>query len=75
MTGGVAPRMALSRPMLLYNVAVVVVLAHARLGLGLTGIGLLPAAGLHAALAVWCAVSLRNRRTPERGIHPASTHE
>ena len=45
--------------MFLYNVATVAVLAHARLGFGLTGVALWPAVGLHFALAVWCIACLR----------------
>jgi hypothetical protein len=48
--------------MLLYNVAVVAVLAHTGLGLGLSGVGLWPAVGLHTALAVWCIACLRIKR-------------
>jgi hypothetical protein len=45
--------------LLLYNVAAAAVLAHAGVGLGLTGIGLWPATALHAAMAAWCLVCLR----------------
>jgi len=45
--------------MLVYNVAVVAVLAHSSLGLGVTAALLWPAVGLHTALAVWCSACLR----------------
>jgi hypothetical protein len=45
--------------MLLYNLAAVVLLVSLRYGVGMTGMGLLPASALHAALAVWCIACLR----------------
>jgi len=44
--------------MLLYNVAIVAVLLHTIIGLGLLNAGPWPAAGLHAALSLWCVASL-----------------
>jgi hypothetical protein len=46
--------------MLFYNVAVATLLAYARLGLDLSGIGLWPTVAVHAALALSCIACLRN---------------
>jgi hypothetical protein len=48
--------------MLFYNITAVVVLSHAALGLGLSGIGLWPTVALHTGLAVWCATAVRSQR-------------
>jgi hypothetical protein len=61
-SSGLAAR-GLLRALLFYNVAVLVALAHANLALQLTGIGLWPVVGLHAALAVWCIACLYSRAT------------
>lgn len=45
--------------MLLYNAAVVALLARAGIASRLSGIGLWPAVVLHLAMAVWCVACLR----------------
>lgn len=45
--------------LLIYNVAALVVLAYAGLGLRLVGIGLWPAVAVHGVMAVWCLASVR----------------
>ena len=55
--GGAA---GLVRAMLVYNIITTAVLAYGALGLHLTGIALWPAVVAHAALAIWCAVSVRS---------------
>jgi len=46
--------------LLVYNLGVVLLLGHARLGSGLSGIGLWPAIGLHLLMSAWCVAALRN---------------
>jgi hypothetical protein len=53
---------ALVAAMLLYNVFVVGLLAHAALGLSLSGLGLWPTVVLHLAFAFWCMACLRSKR-------------
>lgn len=48
--------------MLLYNIAAVMVLGYAGLGMKLSAVGLWPAVIAHGALALWCVVCLRRRR-------------
>jgi small basic protein len=58
--------------MFLYNVAAVVVLVYAGVGLRLFGIGLWPAVVLHSGMSVWClanvAPGLETRRPRGREV-------
>jgi hypothetical protein len=55
-----AGRPGLLAGVLTYDVLAAVILAYAGLGQGLVGIALWPAVTLHAALAVWCLVCIRD---------------
>jgi hypothetical protein len=57
--GQTRPGRGIITAMLVYNVVVVALLGYAGLAFGLAGIGLWPAAGTHAVLALWCIASLR----------------
>jgi hypothetical protein len=48
--------------MLLYNAAIVALLASARIGSELGGVGFWPAIVLHTAMAVWCVACLSGKR-------------
>lgn len=56
--------MGLVAAMLLYNLAVVVILAAAGIATSPTGIGLWPGVAVHVAMSVWCAVTLLLSRLP-----------
>jgi hypothetical protein len=47
--------------MLLYNIAVVAIILHAVIALGLLTAGTWLAEGLHAVMAVWCVAALRRQ--------------
>lgn len=54
---------ALIAAMALYNAVVAAILIYAGTVLGLSGVGLWPAALLHLVMAAWCGLCLRTDRT------------
>jgi hypothetical protein len=44
--------------LIVYNAGVFAVLAYAKIGLGLSGIGLWPAVLVHFIMTIWCVLSL-----------------
>ncbi len=52
--------------MLSYNIAAVVILGHAGLVSGQSGVGLRPAVLLHMVLAAWCVACLRTSLRADR---------
>jgi hypothetical protein len=63
--GSMAGGALLIAPMLVYNLAIVVLLVHAR-GEGYYGAALWPAVVLHAVLAIWCMDIIRREVKTER---------
>jgi hypothetical protein len=58
--GQTRPGRGVVKAMLVYHVGIAVLLTHAGLALGMSGIGLWPAAAGHAALALWSIACLRS---------------
>jgi hypothetical protein len=55
-----SPRPGLLTGVLVYDVGAAVILGHAGLFVGLVGVALWPAVALHAVLAIWCGICLRD---------------
>lgn len=55
--------------MLVYNVGACTVLALARSMLSMAGVALWPGVGLHAIMAIWCALNLRGAQPAEESRH------
>ncbi|MGD0116878.1 MAG: hypothetical protein ABSD30_02360 [Candidatus Binatus sp.] len=62
---------ALLAAMVIYNLGVAFILGAAGAGWERVGVVLWPAVMLHAAMAVWCMVSLRNPSTVEAAQSPS----
>jgi hypothetical protein len=58
--GKTRPGRGVVTAMLIYHIVIAALLAHAGLMLGMTGIGLWPAAAGHVALAAWSIACLRS---------------
>lgn len=58
------------KSMLFYNIAAAAVLLFGAIDYKLSGIGLWPTALLHAGLAVWCFVTLGQRKETTKSILP-----
>jgi len=54
---------ALVGTLALYNVAILTIFVHAGIGLGVSSYGLWPSALIHAAMAIWCVMSLMRRHS------------
>jgi len=52
--------------MLIYNISATAVLAFAGIGLGLHGVALWPVVVLHAAMAIWCIMTLLRTQAAAR---------
>ncbi len=64
----------LIRAMVLYNFAAASVLGHARIGLGMAGLGLWPGVILHLAMGVWCVSCLRKMQGNLRASNSIPEH-
>ena len=54
-----AAQLGLLTGILIYDIGAAALLVYAGLGLGMVGLALWPAVVIHAALALWCLLSLR----------------
>jgi hypothetical protein len=66
---------ALGVAMLIYNLLVIAVLAHAALWLRISGLGLWPVVALHLGFALWCVACLRTNHLGFRCVTSTETHK